>query len=98
MENKWEILIKFNDDNKKGISKKLTDILQDENKEYNADFVEYEISVIRKNNINGHSTWGWGSTDKIILFVEVEFYSKHEIKWAIRVANALVDTLNKNNL
>ena len=99
MKDKWEVLVKFDDDTKKGISKKLINILQNKNKKYNSDTAEYEISVIQKDNKHGHTSWGWGDKDKIILFDrDVSFESKQDMQWAVEVAKTLSDALNKNNL
>ena len=97
MENEWEVLVKFNDDNEKGISKNLLNMLQNKNEEYDSDFTDYEISILRKNNKHGHESWGKSDSDKIIIFEGLRF-EKHEIKWAIKVANTIIDALNKNNL
>ncbi len=97
MKSKWEVLVKFDDDTEEGISKKLTYMLQSENEEYDSDFTDYEISIIRKNNKIGHESWGRSSDDKIIIFEGLRF-TKQEMKWAVKVAKTIAYTLNKNNL
>ena len=65
---------------------------------FDEDTKNCEISVIQKDNKYGHESWGKAGLNKIILFTDIEFNSKQEIQWALKVAMALSDALNKNNL
>jgi len=67
-----------------------------ENEEYE---ISVEISAIREDNKHGHRSWGWGDSDKIILFdggADIE--SKANIDWMLKVAQTTVDALNKVGL
>ena len=60
-----------------------------------------EISVIRKDNIHGHESWGWGDETKIILWSSGDTsneMSTNNILWCRKVAELLCDSMNKNNM
>jgi len=66
------------------------------NEEYE---ISVEISAIRKDNKHGHRSWGWGDSDKIILFDGgADIGSKADIDWMLKVAQTTVDALNKAGL
>lgn len=60
--------------------------------------VGLEISVIRKNYRHGFDSWGWGGTDKIILFDANEAETVADIEWMKKVAETTADALNKKEL
>lgn len=72
---------------------------QGENPEdYDIDeFNEVEISVVREDNEHGIKSYGWPDLDKIILFDSGD-YSEKDIEWCERVAKAVCNTLNKEEL
>lgn len=58
-----------------------------------------EISVLKENNTLGKGSYGWGGTDKIILFGDdTQFDSKEDIEWAKKVAKTVAEALNKEGL
>lgn len=63
---------------------------------------EYEISVIRKDNKQGHESMGWGGRNKIILFdgyfgntYGLNILNKSDKKFMLDVANKLCEVMNK---
>jgi len=61
-----------------------------------------EISVIKENNKFGHESYGWGGTNKIILWdtdgvVGNEMYTC-DINWCKSVAQLLCDSMNKKGM
>lgn len=72
---------------------------------WDADFVDFEISVVRENNKHGRTSYGWADEDKIIVFssnnVQVddeEGKGKAQIEWMKGVANVIRDALNERGI
>ena len=53
-----------------------------------ADDLEFEVSVIRKDNEHGHVSWGWPGDNKIIIGVG-------SLKFALKAAHQLCSALNE---
>ena len=62
---------------------------------------DFELSVIRKSNLHGHDSWGWGDENKIILFDtglggnDLNPGTKKQIKFAKQVAKILCEGLER---
>lgn len=93
MGEKWEVLVKLEDDTTSGISPNVEKMTAKQLEDADA-----EIAVIRKDNEHGHKSWGWDDDDKIILFPDQEIYSKELLEWRIKVAKAIAKTLNEEGL
>jgi hypothetical protein len=59
---------------------------------------DYEVSVIKKYNIIGHETWGYGGADKIILWpydcTNSFEMNVSDIDFMLDVANKLCKLMN----
>lgn len=73
--------------------------------DWDADFVDFEISVVRESNKHGRTSYGWADEDKIIVFssnnVQVDDEkgkATAQIKWMKNVAEIIKDSLNVNGI
>ena len=73
--------------------------------DWDADFVDFEISVVRSSNKHGLKSYGWGDEDKIIVFssnnvhvADAEGEAIKQIDWMKNVANIIKDALNANGI
>ena len=61
---------------------------------------DYVLSVIKDDNAFGKSSWGWGGSDKIILFGtgvggnDITRAAQGAIEFALSTAQKLADALN----
>ena len=96
---KWEVLIKsdiITYNVGEYDSKGYKEITIEEATDEDITDSEFEISIIRANNEYGHSSWGWGGSDKIIL--PSEFITKAEYYTMVEIANTIVEALNKKGI
>jgi len=89
---KWEVLLKMDDNNKSGIPKKAYTISDADLEE-----MDLELSVIKADNKHGHNSWGWNGDDKIILLDE-SLDTRKELEWWLKVAEILKNGMNKNDM
>jgi len=61
----------------------------------------YEVSIVRKDNIAGQTSWGWGGLHKIILFGtglgrnSISPVTEETIQFALWIADTLCTALNE---
>lgn len=107
----WEVLIMGNVDEATVIAKQVKDAMDAHEisvmthddfdtiyMDLQDNFVdcEIEISVAHKNNKHGHESYGWGDTDKIILWGSGQNdFAIEEFSWCKKIAKLLCDQLNK---
>jgi hypothetical protein len=90
---KWEVLVKYNNDNSIGNNVLPKDVPNKYLYELEDKGIEaYEVSVIRSNNKHGHNSWGWDDEDKIILPSDIR------IRKAVEMAYVIRDTFNKEKI
>lgn len=99
---KWVTLVKeevlsYDVDRDERLPARLED-LTDKDIENDTYEISLEISVIRKDYKHGFDSWGWGGTDKIILFDADEVETVADIEWMKKVAQTTADALNKAKL
>lgn len=83
MSDVWEVLVKG-------------EVYKNSDPDYEEGYIfdEIEVSVIKIDNEFGHSSYGWGGLDKIIMFDDA-IESHKDLYFAINAASILSDGLNK---